>query len=205
MTRCIYITVESTPANTVSCIETDVSYSSMHDNDNNTTFGHLIDSAPSTMNPAVVGTQSSNTTSPNDLPVNQSATIHLAVVGAQLSGFPLNSDLINLNATLHSTTKTSPSYKIYALANTSPPKPGLVRVSRNQSQEGHPIEVEIYTLPLANLGFFLCTIPSPLGLGSIELEDGSWVKGFICEPYGLEGARDVSEFGGWRGYRASLG
>jgi allophanate hydrolase len=58
-------------------------------------------------------------------------------------------------------------------------------------------------MPLGNIGAFLSTIPSPLGLGTIEMEDGSWVKGFICEPYGLEGAKDVTAWGGWRKYKAS--
>lgn len=129
--------------------------------------------------------------------------MHLAVVGAHLSGFPLNKDLTTLNATLYQTTTTSPSYKLFSLRNISPPKPGLVRVATGQ--EGSRIEVEIWNLPLSKVGEFLCTIPSPLGLGSVELADGRWVKGFICEPYALEGARVVSEFGGWRKFREACG
>jgi hypothetical protein len=125
--------------------------------------------------------------------------IDLAVVGAHLSGFPLNRDLTNLGATLQKRTKTSPQYKLYELQNTTPAKPGLVRDQRG----GRSIEIEIWRIPISNVGSFLETISTPLGLGSIEIEDGSWVKGFICEPYGLEGAKDVTAFGGWRNYRES--
>ena len=131
----------------------------------------------------------------------------LAVVGAHLSGFPLNRDLLALGATLQKTTKTSPNYRLYELPSSanknnkpSPPKPGLVRIS--SGEEGISIEIEIWLLPLEAVGGFLNTIPSPLGLGTIETCEGEWVKGFICEPYGLVGARDVSAFGGWRGYCA---
>jgi allophanate hydrolase len=125
-------------------------------------------------------------------------TMDLAVVGAHLSNFPLNKDLTTLGAVLSKTTTTSPHYKLYSLRGTKPAKPGLVR-----DPQGSRIEVEIWKIPLSNVGAFLSTIPSPLGLGSVEMEDGRWVKSFICEPYGLEGAEDVTAYGGWRKYRAS--
>jgi len=126
-------------------------------------------------------------------------TMELAVVGAHLSGFPLNKDLTTLGASLSKRTSTSPHYKLYALQGTTPAKPGLVR----DLLQGSSIEVELWAIPLSNVGAFLSTIPSPLGLGTIELEDGRWVKGFICEPYGLQGAKDVTAYGGWRKYKAS--
>ena len=58
-------------------------------------------------------------------------------------------------------------------------------------------------MPTAALGSFLALIPPPLGLGSVQLADGTWVKGFICEGAGLAGATDISAFGGWRAYRAA--
>ena len=125
-------------------------------------------------------------------------TMDIAVVGAHLSTFPLNPDLLTLGATFSERTTTSPNYKLYELQNNTPSKPGLVRDS-----QGSRIEVEIWTMPLSNLGAFLSTISSPLGLGSVEMEDGRWVKGFICEPYGLVGAKDITEWGGWRNYKAS--
>ena len=132
-------------------------------------------------------------------------TLPLAVVGAHLTGFTLNRDLLALGATLQTTTKTSPNYRLYELPknnndDNTPSKPGLARCHSSDSEEGNSIEIEIWALPLAAVGEFLLTIPSPLGLGTIETCDRAWVKGFICEPYGLVGARDVSEFGGWRAY-----
>jgi allophanate hydrolase len=125
--------------------------------------------------------------------------MEIAVVGAHLTDHPLNKDLTTLNATFSQRTTTSPAYKLYELPNTTPAKPGLVR---NPQGGGSRIEVEIWNLPLSNVGAFLSTIDSPLGIGSVELEDGRWAKGFICEGYGVVGARDVSGWGGWRAYRA---
>lgn len=124
-------------------------------------------------------------------------TMDIAVVGAHLTSFPLNPDLLTLGASLSKRTTTSPNYKLYELQNTKPAKPGLAR-----DPQGSRIEVEIWTMPLNNVGGFLSTISSPLGLGTVEMADGRWVKGFICEPYGLVGARDVTAWGGWRAYKA---
>jgi len=88
------------------------------------------------------------------------------------------------------------------LPGTVPPKPGLARVAAGEA--GTAIEVEVYELPQAAVGSFLALIPAPLGLGSVELADGRWVHGFICEPWALAGAPDISAFGGWRAYLASL-
>jgi allophanate hydrolase len=123
----------------------------------------------------------------------------LAVVGAHLSGQPLNGQLTERGAKLLKTTTTSESYRLHALP-TQPPKPGLLRVA----QGGARIEVEVWEMPLEHFGSFVALIPHPLGIGTIELMDGSWVKGFICEPEALAESPDISAHGGWRNYRASL-
>ena len=128
-------------------------------------------------------------------------TLRVAVVGAHLSGMPLNSQLVERHATLLASTHTSPDYKLFALPKTQPPKPGLLRVTPGT---GSPIEVELWEMPQAQFGSFMALIPEPLGIGNIKLADGSTVKGFICEPLALEGATDLSSFGGWRNYLASL-
>jgi allophanate hydrolase len=127
--------------------------------------------------------------------------LRVAVVGAHLSGMPLNSQLLERDATLLASTHTSPDYKLFALPNTLPPKPGLLRVSPGS---GHPIEVELWEMPQAQFGSFMALIPEPLGIGSLKLADGSTVKGFNCEPLALQGAIDISAFGGWRNYLAAL-
>ena len=133
----------------------------------------------------------------NDHTTTTTTAMDIAVLGAHLTSFPLNPDLLALGASLSKRTTTSPNYKLYELQNTKPAKPGLAR-----DPQGSRIEVEIWKMPLSNVGAFLSTIASPLGLGSVEMEDGRWVKGFICEPYGLVGARDVTAWGGWRAYKA---
>lgn len=121
--------------------------------------------------------------------------IPLAVVGAHLAGMPLHHQLSERGARLRSRTTTNANYRLYALKGTQPPKPGLVRDGK-----GAAIEVEVYDMPAESLGTFLAGIPAPLGLGAIELADGSWVNGFICEPCALTDAEDITAWGGWRNY-----
>lgn len=128
--------------------------------------------------------------------VRHQDSIDIAVVGAHLTGMPLNGQLLQAGARLRAVTTTAARYRLYALANTSPPKPGLLRVADG----GRAIAVEVWTVPETSVGRFLAQIPPPLGLGSLELVDGSWVKGFICEPAGLAGAEDITDWGGWRAW-----
>lgn len=127
------------------------------------------------------------------------ASMRLAVVGAHLHGMPLHSQMIERGCRLIATTETAAYYRLYALSNMQPPKPGLQRVPKGQ---GAAITVEVYEMPLDQVGSFLALIPPPLGLGNIELADGRWIKGFICESSALEGARDITAFGGWRAFMA---
>ena len=128
------------------------------------------------------------------------AVLPIAVVGAHLSGLPLNWQLTQRGARLLGATTTAPHYKLHALPNTVPPKPGLVRSDAG----GHAIAVEVWVMPEREVGSFLALIPSPLGLGSIELADGTQVHGFLCEAHAAARGPDVSHFGGWRAYLASL-
>jgi allophanate hydrolase len=130
------------------------------------------------------------------------ATVRVAVVGAHLSGMPLNGQLTERGATLVGSTETAPHYRLYALPGTTPPKPGLLRVAPNQ---GARIALEIWDMPLTEYGSFVALIPAPLGIGTLALDDGSSVQGFVCEAQALQdGARDISHLGGWRAYIQSL-
>jgi allophanate hydrolase len=135
---------------------------------------------------------------PHAVPIARPAgtTVKVAVVGAHLSGLPLNGQLLERGARLLSTSKTAPTYRFYALAGTVPPKPGMVRVAEG----GVAIEAEVWEVPMREYGSFVAGIPGPLGIGTIELEDGSSVQGFLCEAAALAGAEDISSFGGWRAY-----
>ncbi len=125
--------------------------------------------------------------------------VDLLVVGAHLRGQPLNHQLIAAGGTFVAEVQTSPDYRLYALA-TTPPKPGLARVDG----DGESIEGEVWRLPAAGFGRFVVSLPEPMGIGSARLADGSSVAGFLCESVALAGARDITEFGGWRAFRASL-
>ncbi|MDU9392294.1 allophanate hydrolase [Pseudomonas sp. zfem002] len=120
----------------------------------------------------------------------------VVVCGAHLDGLALNWQLKQRGATLLEATCSAPNYRLYALAGGPVQRPGMVRVDTG----GVAIAVEVWQLPSAALGAFLSEIPAPLGLGKVELGDGRWETGFICEGYGLEGARDISEWGGWRAW-----
>ncbi|RVU39853.1 allophanate hydrolase [Hwanghaeella grinnelliae] len=125
--------------------------------------------------------------------------VTVCVVGAHLTGMPLNSQLTERNATLLETTRTAPDYRFYALADSVPPKPGL---SRDPNFDGPGIEVELWQMPMESFGSFVALIPQPLGIGTVTLADGRNVKGFICEPAGIATATEITHYGGWRAYRA---
>ena len=126
--------------------------------------------------------------------------ILLAVVGAHLSGMPLNHELTAHGAYLAETVKTAPDYRLYALAGTEPRKPGLLRVAQGQ---GAAIELEIWAMPAESFGRFVAAVPPPLSIGTLRLADGRAVKGFLVEPEGVAGARDISSYGGWRAFVAA--
>jgi allophanate hydrolase len=125
----------------------------------------------------------------------------VAVCGAHMQGLPLNKDLLSRGALLQQSTQTAPRYRLAALP-ASPDgtrRPGLWRVGDG----GVKVEVEVWKMPASEFGSFIATVPSPLALGKIELADGSWVTGFLCEPYGVQAGTDISEFGGWRAWLAN--
>jgi allophanate hydrolase len=123
--------------------------------------------------------------------------IELVVIGAHLSGMPLNGQLKELGARFCRAAKTAPAYRLYALARQPVPKPGLLRVENGGGAE---IDVEIWRLSADAFGRFVAAIPPPLGIGTIELQDGTAPKGFLVEHAGLAGATDISAYGGWRQY-----
>ena len=123
--------------------------------------------------------------------------IRVAVCGAHLEGLPLNHQLTERGGRLVKRTLTRPAYRLYALAGGPPYRPGLVR-----EPEGRSVEVEVWELPAEHFGSFVDGIPSPLGIGRVELIDGEQVAGFLCEPYALAGAEDITGHGGWRAYLA---
>jgi len=124
--------------------------------------------------------------------------IAIAVVGAHLSGMALNGELMALDGRLLEAARTAPDYKLYAL-DTTPPKPGMLRVGRGS---GSTIELEVWALSAAAFGKFVAAIPPPLSIGTIRLADGRSVKGFIVEAADINGARDISDFSGWRAFVA---
>jgi allophanate hydrolase len=127
--------------------------------------------------------------------------IAIAVVGAHMSGMPLNGELKSFGARFLEAAQTAPDYRLFALGAAQPARPGMLRVARGA---GTPIALEVWALPADGFGRFVATVPSPLSIGSVTLADGRSVKGFLAEAEGVNGARDVSSFGGWRAFVGSL-
>jgi allophanate hydrolase len=123
--------------------------------------------------------------------------LSIVVVGAHLTGMPLNGELSGAGGKLLKRCRTATDYRLYALPNTSPPKPGLVR---EPGFAGPGLEVELWSLPDDAFGRFVANIPAPLGIGKITLDDGSVASGFLCEAHAVAGAKDITRFGGWRSY-----
>ncbi len=137
---------------------------------------------------------------PNPAAAPPAETVLLAVVGAHLSGQPLNGQLLAEGARLETSTRTAPLYRLYALAAADPAKPGLVQVSED---DGHAIEVEVWRLPAAGLGRLVAGVRPPLSIGAVALADGSSVPGFVCDPRVAQGdAREITAWGGWRAFLA---
>jgi allophanate hydrolase len=148
-----------------------------------------------------VEAESADELAPAHASVGAARLTRLAVVGAHLSGQPLNSQLTTLDAKLVKTCRTAPHYRCYALPSGKVRKPGLVRTGDNQ---GYAIEVEIWEMSQAALGAFMHQVAPPLCIGTLLLDDGSAVLGFLCEPYAVSSAQDISEYGGWRAYLRQL-
>ncbi len=132
-------------------------------------------------------------------PVTSRDEITVAVVGAHMSGLPLNHELTRLGGRFLTATKTAPSYRLFSLPGGPPARPGLL-----YDTSGYAIDLEVWALPTARFGDFIKGIPRPLGIGSVILDDRNTVNGFICEFSGIDGAEDVTHFGGWRNYLNSL-
>jgi allophanate hydrolase len=131
---------------------------------------------------------------------SENELIPIVVVGAHLTGLPLNHELTGPGGHLVKRSRTAGDYRLYALPNTTPPKPGLIR---EPGFAGPGLEVEVWALPAEAFGRFVAKIPAPLGIGKLTLDDGSSVSGFLCEAHALTGATEITQFGGWRAYLAS--
>jgi allophanate hydrolase len=152
------------------------------------------------LRPALGGTRLPYPNTPIAGKVINSDRMMIAVVGAHLTGEPLNHQLTDRGARFVRTAKTAPSYQLFALPGTSPPKPGLIRIG---ADGGVSIDLEIWDLPVVQFGSFLRDVPSPLTIGMIHLADGRAVKGFLCEEAALREAMNISTFGGWKAFLKS--
>lgn len=137
-----------------------------------------------------------SSTPPVRIQAKPTKSVEVAVVGAHLFGQPLNGQLVERNAKLVETTRTAAGYRLYALADTSPPKPGLVFDGTGPGA----IEVELWKMDEDGFGSLVALVPAPLGIGTLTLADGRTVKGFLCEAHATRGAEDITAFGGWRAW-----
>lgn len=127
--------------------------------------------------------------------------VELVVCGAHLSGCVLNHQLTERGAHLICATQTSPDYRLFALQSGPVPRPALVR----SEGCGSIVQVEVWVLPASQLGSFMRGIPTPLAIGQVQLADGEWAQGFVCESGGAEGAAEITHLGSWRAYLDATG
>lgn len=131
--------------------------------------------------------------------IDEQHYIRVSVSGAHMSGLALNKQLTRAGARFLRAVKTAPRYRLYNLDHMVPPRPGMIRTD----DAGFAIDVEVWAVPATEFGRFVAGIPTPLGIGKVELADGEWVCGFLCEPYAAARAKDISELGGWRQFLAA--
>ena len=125
--------------------------------------------------------------------------IEIAVCGAHMRGLPLNYQLTELDAEFVKATRTAAGYRLFNVPEKVPPRPGMVRDSSSESS----LELEVWSMPLEHFGAFMVQIAAPLCIGTVMLEDGSAVYGFLCESDALVNAEEITAFGGWKAYLAS--
>jgi allophanate hydrolase len=124
-------------------------------------------------------------------------SVRVSVAGAHLQGQPFHAALCRLGARFVRACRTAAKYQFFAFLDLDPPRPGLLQVA----ERGGAIEVEIYDLPAEGFGRLVASVAPPLAIGTVELEDGESVKGFLCESCAARGARDITDFGGWIAFR----
>ena len=121
--------------------------------------------------------------------------VRIAVCGAHMTGLPLNPSLVALGARFVKADQTTNEYKFFALPSPDVARPGLVRTTQ---KDGNSISVELWDLPENRFGYFIKTIPAPLCIGTIQLIDGTEVKGFLCEQFAATESEDITHIGNWR-------
>lgn len=136
----------------------------------------------------------------NDLAALPDSFILIVVVGAHLTGMPLNGELTGPGGQLVKACRTSGEYRLFALPNTTPPKPGMIR---QPGFDGPGLAVEVWALPPQAFGQLVARIPAPLGIGKVTLDDGTAVSGFICEGHAVVSAEEITHHGGWRAFISS--
>jgi len=124
----------------------------------------------------------------------------LMVVGAHLRGQPLAFQLEQRGARWLGPASTAPVYRLARL-DTTPPKPGLMRVGPD---EGASIGGELWLVGTAMLGDFLAALPAPMSLGRVTLADGTEVVGFGCALEAFRTGEDITHLGDWPTYLASV-
>ncbi len=123
--------------------------------------------------------------------------LKLAVNGTLMKGLSLNSNLIKVGAIFEREAKTSPCYRIWSIDDQYP---AMLKVK----QGGVAVALEVWQVPLRGLGIVLSQEPPGLAIGKVTLHDGEEVLGVIGEPLTVEGKQEITQYGGWRAYQATL-
>lgn len=158
-----------------------------------TAVGNAHSHANAQISVAVDLTQASEGEAPAMALAPAEKMIVVAVCGLHMRGYPLEKQMNGLQARFIREASSAPHYKLVKLP-TTPAKPGMIK----RQHGGASIELELWEMSPASFGTFTSLIPAPLGIGKVELLDGSEVSGFVCEAYAAEDAEDITAYGGWR-------
>jgi gamma-glutamylcyclotransferase (GGCT)/AIG2-like uncharacterized protein YtfP len=129
--------------------------------------------------------------------MSPSNTVSLAVNGTLMRGLELNPNLLAVGATFLREDSTVPAYRLFSIGDRHP---GMYRVATG----GISVAVEVWTVPAEGLASILIKEPAGLSIGKVKLMSGEEMLGVLAEPILCDGQREISQFGGWRAYRAAV-
>lgn len=128
--------------------------------------------------------------------MSEAPAVSLAVNGTLMRGLELNPNLLGVGATFLCEAQTTPAYRLFSIGDRHP---GMYRVGSG----GISVAVEVWKVPVEGLASILIKEPAGLSIGKVMLASGEEMLGVLAEPILCEGQREISQFGGWRAYRAA--
>lgn len=123
--------------------------------------------------------------------------VNLAVNGTLMRGLELNPNLLQVGAEFLREALTEPTYRLWSIGDRHP---AMQRVPEG----GRAIALEVWAVPVSGVSSLLLGEPPGLCIGKVRLADGEEVLGVLGEAILCDGQAEITQWGGWRAYIASL-